>query len=196
MPSRRPEPRQLRIVHIRPISRTAKGNCYLESDTDDGVVAFWGMSGNMSNIELIQRQSSPFSVQCSCIPSKWPKHVLWVPQSSPISVIAESLDTRHKEPAAVSVDDLTCWRRAVIQILNQLEGHHGEQSGLVSRIGQLSRIGVIPREIAAFMRVITELRNVMEYESKLLSSSESEAARNAWNSISDWARSRGLHLTE
>src|SRR5882762_9629319 len=104
MPSRTPESRELRIIHVGAISRTSKGNCYLECNTGDGTVAFWGKTGNMSNITTIQQHSPPFRVQCGCIPSNWTKHDLWVPQSSPVSVLADPAETQLRESPAVSID--------------------------------------------------------------------------------------------
>ncbi len=196
MPRKKPESRQLRIIHVGSISKTSRGNCYLECDTDDGVVAFWGKTGNTLNIGLIREQPSPFGVECGCISSNWSKHVLWVPESSQVSILAQPPGIRHKESATVSLDDLTRLRRVVMRILDQLASRHGQQSGPVSRIWELSRNGVIPREVAAMMRLIIEMRNAAEYEAKLLSGSESEAVKNAWEAVSDWAKSLGLKTME
>jgi hypothetical protein len=146
----------------------------------------------MLNIDLITGQSSPFNVECGCIDSRWPKHAYWIPENSRVSILA----LQNKETSTVSLDDLTRMRRGVIRILDQLETHHIQPSGLGSRIRQLSISGVIPREIFPLMLVITEMRNAAEYESKLLTSSESEAVKFAWEAISNWAISRGLRVVE
>jgi hypothetical protein len=46
------------------------------------------------------------------------------------------------------------------------------------------------------MLLVAEMRNAAEYESKLLNSSESEAVRNAWKAVSEWASSRALQFAE
>ncbi len=92
----------------------------------------------------------------------------------------------------LSVDDLAELRRKLMSLLNKLEGQNRIQSeGIRKRISRLSQVGgPIPREIAALMTTITEMRNSAEYESKVLSTSECAVVRHAWQAIQDWAQSR------
>jgi len=94
--------------------------------------------------------------------------------------------------ALVSADQLATWRRALIGILNELEPRvqRGPDEGLAKRIHRLSHDGLIPREVVAMMRVVTEMRNMTEYQSKVLSGSESAAVTSAWAAIRDWADTR------
>jgi hypothetical protein len=64
--------------------------------------------------------------------------------------------------------------------------------GVAARIGRLSRLAVIPREVAACMRTITEMRNVAEYEAKTLSNAETAAVEASWLVIREWALARGI----
>jgi len=41
------------------------------------------------------------------------------------------------------------------------------------------------------MRVVTEMRNMTEYQAKVLSASESAAVISAWGAIRQWADTRG-----
>jgi hypothetical protein len=194
MPRSVPVLKELRIDKVDAVHKTSKGNCYLECTTTVGTVAFWGSAKNMSNINLIQRQSPPFAVQCGCIPSNWPRHKFWIPESSRVSVLTECAENALPP---VSADELARWRRVLIHLVEQLESPRAQQqAGLKSRIGQLSRNGALPREVASMMGLVAEMRNVAEYESKLLSGSESEAVRSAWKAILEWARSRGLAIKE
>jgi hypothetical protein len=108
------------------------------------------------------------------------------PVAMPLKHPARSLD------ALVSADKLATWRRALIGILNELEpkAHRGPDEGVAKRIHRLSHDGLIPREVAAMMRVVTEMRNVTEYQSKVLSGSESAAVTSAWAAIRHWADTR------
>lgn len=62
------------------------------------------------------------------------------------------------------------------------------EESVAGRIGRLSRAGAIPREVAAFMRSITEMRNVAEYQGKELSSAENRAIAAAWGVIEEWGK--------
>lgn len=92
----------------------------------------------------------------------------------------------------VSAEQLATWRRTLIGILNELERSVPRVSdeGVAKRIQRLSYGRLIPREVAAMMRVVTEMRNITEYESKVLSASESAAVSSAWAAIRSWADSR------
>jgi hypothetical protein len=83
-----PQPTELEIRSVGHVQETARGNCYVECATNLGVVAFWGKSGNMSNITAIQSRTPPFGVKCGCIPSNWQQHAMWVPEA--VAVRSES----------------------------------------------------------------------------------------------------------
>ena len=88
-------------------------------------------------------------------------------------------------------------RRALIRLLDsfeQAERHEGE--GLAARIGRLSKAAVIPREVAVCMRTITEMRNVAEYEAKVLSHAQSLAVEGAWLVVQEWAGTKGLTVSD
>jgi hypothetical protein len=111
-----------------------------------------------------------------------------------IKPVGTPLTLPSRNPVAlVSADQLATWRRALIGILNELEPRiqRGFDEGLAKRIHRLSHDGLIPREVAAMMRVVTEMRNMTEYQSKVLSSSESAAVTGAWAAIRHWAETRG-----
>lgn len=110
--------------------------------------------------------------------------------ASPGQVISESA------LFPISVSELTEWRRRLVQSLRVMDrtSSRKKDEGVAQCIARLSWAGVIPRHVAAMMRMITELRNVVEYESKPLSQAESRAARAAWDVIQEWAQVRGLDL--
>jgi len=84
------------------------------------------------------------------------------------------------------------WRHALIGILNDLDPRvpRGPNEGMAKRIQRLSIDGIIPREVAAMMRVVTEMRNMTEYQAKVLSASESAAVISSRIGASSIARSR------
>lgn len=92
----------------------------------------------------------------------------------------------------VQADLLSKWRRTLIGFLNELEPgvQRASAEGLAKRIQRLSSSRLIPREVAAMMRVVTEMRNMTEYEAKVLSASESAAVTSAWEAIRLWADTR------
>ena len=92
----------------------------------------------------------------------------------------------------VSASELSDLRRRLIQILNNLDRaqQRPQGEGVGNRIARLQREGIIPREIVATMRAITEMRNAVEYESKVLSESQSATVRAAWNTIEEWDSGR------
>jgi hypothetical protein len=69
-------------------------------------------------------------------------------------------------------------------------------SSIKSRVLDLSRNKIVPREIAQMMLLITEMRNAAEYEHKVLSASESRAVKHAWEAINEWAESQGIRLAD
>jgi hypothetical protein len=93
----------------------------------------------------------------------------------------------------VTADELTTWRRQLLRILDALEGPT-ERSGLgpAARVTRLRSAGRIPRDTAAQMLLVTEARNVAEYEDRSQTAAGAEAARSAWVAVRDWARAQGI----
>ena len=89
MAYRKPEPMEFEVTRIGATATTPKGNVSLECETGLGIVAFWGDSRSMTNIETIRHQTPPFRVLCGCIPPSrsFPQHKLWVPQSVSVEVL-------------------------------------------------------------------------------------------------------------
>jgi|GEM_PF-758128 len=119
---------------------------------------------------------------------------------NPIKYISAEQTPTTKHPvtkrSAVSETTITPsqlgdWRRAMVQLLNRIDpqGATGNES-VAARITRLSRKGVIPREVAAMMHTVREMRNVAEYQSRPLSPDETVAATAAWNIVQEWARKR------
>ena len=109
-----------------------------------------------------------------------------------------SKSTKRHPPdnLAVSADELGRVRRSLLRLLNVVEQRTSSSEGLVGRITRLSRTGTIPREIAALMRVVAEMRNASEYQAKQLSASESLALRSSWNAITEWAAKTNIPFKE
>jgi methylphosphotriester-DNA--protein-cysteine methyltransferase len=102
---------------------------------------------------------------------------------------------RPEEPdKIVDVDQLAQWRRKVIRLVGKLDQAHGRPAGkgIAGQISRLERDNVIPRDLAKFMLIVTEMRNMAEYESKILSRSESNAVRAAWKVIEEWAQANHI----
>ncbi len=119
-----------------------------------------------------------------------------------ISIGGEPTSAREPKPVTtpqtpdrqVKADELSRWRRRIVRLLDALDPYTQGEEGLAGRISRLSRSGRIPRETAALMKAVTEMRNVSEYEAKRLSTSESAAIRNAWASVVEWANSIGIDV--
>jgi hypothetical protein len=93
-----------------------------------------------------------------------------------------------------STDQLAECRRKLMRLLTTLELRNPPQEllGVGKRISMLERTGIIPREIAAMMRTITEMRSAAEYQDKILSAAESSAVSAAWSAVQEWANNRGI----
>ena len=61
---------------------------------------------------------------------------------------------------------------------------------VAQRISRLQRSGVVPRETAALMRTITDMRNAAEYQDKTLSAAENRVVWAAWEPLQEWAAER------
>jgi hypothetical protein len=92
---------------------------------------------------------------------------------------------------SLSVADLGDLKRKLEALLDTVEsGGRIPGEGVRRRVNRLSWNGnPIPRDIAALMITITEMRNSAEHEMKVLSVAESATVRNAWQAIREWAQS-------
>jgi hypothetical protein len=193
---------ELVVRSVGKLQRSPKNHPFLECLVDGGVVAVWGSHDNMANIETVSAAQVPFRLICDCIPSKWDRHDLWVYEKHNIYTIESIVTKGSKITSAaqpdptVSLNELSDWRRQIVAWVSTLEkGEPATNEGLAGRIGSLSRAGTIPREIAALMKAVTEMRNAAEYDAKVLTKNESLAIRNAWLALGEWARSRSLVST-
>jgi hypothetical protein len=190
---------ELVVRDVSSLRHSPNGHPYVECRVDGGVVAVWGSSGNMEHIEDVTRAPRPFRIICDCIPSNWAQHDLWVYERhdiysiEPVEVGRPPAVAPSSPEVSVSLQDLAEWRRRIAAWVAALEAGRGSSgNGLASRIGALSYERAIPREIAALMKAVTEMRNAAEYDSKTLSRAESLAIRNAWLAITEWAATKGL----
>ncbi len=99
-----------------------------------------------------------------------------------------------QESPSVTADDLASWRRQILRFLDMLDGRAAHGEGLVARITRLKRERRIPRDTAAQMLLVTEARNVAEYENRRPTSAGGQAVRNAWAAIVEWANGRGFNV--
>lgn len=84
-------------------------------------------------------------------------------------------------------NDLRVWRGELLRILDRLDGRRSREQGPAARVTHLREACRIPRQIAALMKALLELRNVAEYEGWEPSQAEGEAARNAWTAVYEWS---------
>ena len=94
----------------------------------------------------------------------------------------------------VSIDELGRWRRTIMAILDSVEAQTEDgvsEKAIQRRITDLSFADRLPRNVAGWMKALTEQRNVSEYQRKTLSLPESNAARANWDAIYDWAIRQG-----
>jgi hypothetical protein len=186
------------VSKVGEVRTSQQGNPFIECRADVGVVAFWGGKLDSDNIDRVQKARVPFQVTCECFKPDSMKYALWVPQVPAIIKLVEqvaspaAIGALRASQRAVSADDLAHWRRVLLQMLAAIDGSVMMQDeSVASRIGRLARERKIPREVAALMRTITEMRNSTEYEAKVLSLAESQAVSGAWQAINEWAsRSR------
>lgn len=189
------------VSKVGELRTSQRGDPFVECRTDVGIVAFWGGKLDSDNIERVQRARVPFRVTCECFKPDSKKYALWVPQVPALVELLEmSVPHQATGPQAgaqrtVSADDLSQWRRTLLQILSAIDaGTVAQGENVAFRIGRLAREGKIPREVAALMRTITEMRNTTEYEAKVLSPAESQAVSGAWQAIHEWATRTGVKL--
>lgn len=195
-----PIPTEIAVVTVGQLQHSPNGHPFVEGHARGGIVAFWGGPGNMENIRLVQHTQPPFTIICDCIKSNWPNHALWIPEKGEIYFIeptkASSIERAvgvSASAAAVTLAELAEWRHGLVSLVAQLEkaaNPENPSDGLAGRIARLSHQGVVPREIAALMRAVSEMRNAAEYEAKVLTPYESLAIRNAWEAIQQWWKRR------
>jgi hypothetical protein len=92
----------------------------------------------------------------------------------------------------VTDTDLAEWRRSILRMLDAAEGGPSSiaKEGVAARINRLTYQQRIPREIAALMRAVTEMRNREEYRPSVLTRAESTAVRAAWQAVAEWFHTR------
>jgi hypothetical protein len=180
------------VSHVGEVQLSRRGDPFVECESTTGIVAFWGGKGDRSNIDRVCAARPTFRITCHAFEPDSGKHALWVPQTARIDAIEER--GPDVDSPSVSAQDLAAWRRAIIQILNRIEGleKSSPERGVAGQIASLSRQGKVPREVAAFMRTVTEMRNTTEYEGKVLSPSESAAVSAAWSVVCEWAVGQGI----
>ena len=100
---------------------------------------------------------------------------------------------KQVEDQPVTADDLARWRRQLLRIFDGLDGRRNVATvGPGGRLNSLREAGRIPRHVAAFMKVVLEARNTVEYDNRELSRHEAGGVKNAWAAISEWAGTQGL----
>ena len=196
--------KSLTISAVGSEQASPRGHHYVECATDSGTVAFWASPRRRVNVDRIRDLVPPFSLTVSKVRHPTApysgQHAFWIPDTAELQVTrVETLDSSVADvashpvspPAHVGIDELTRWRRTLLEMLDVLDPSRAEAEGVGARIGRLSHGGVIPRHVAALMRSVTEARNVVEYERKVLSPSESAAVAAAWAAIQAWAGADG-----
>jgi len=127
---------------------------------------------------------------CShCRPAFDPSLVRRIPEPEP-----PEGESEIEEPIHITATGLADRRRGLLRLLDQIDQDHSGREGVATRIGRLTHQNRIPREVSACMRVITEMRNVAEYQAKTLSSNETAVVEAAWQVIGDWAMDSGLSV--
>ena len=201
-----PTSRTFAIEKVGTVRTSRRGDPYIECRTDLGVVAFWGGGQNRANIQRLQEASPPVKLTAACIaPSEAyaNRHALWVPQTSQLRFLNDPPRAAPKTESSpipspgrrgVSVEELAEWRRQLFTVLDAADqgGTRPAGEGVARRIRRLSHAGVIPRQVAALMTTITEMRNAAEYEAKVLSASETAAVLSTWQAIVEWAETSGF----
>jgi hypothetical protein len=162
-----------------------------------GKLAIWGREGATRNIEKVLSAGPYCTVECEVGPPGTVQaqkfgHTHWVESDHDLRVV--SAEAKAVAPR-VTPAELDAWRRAVVQLVVSVDTDRSDPAeGISSRITKLTHRGVIPREIASLMRVVTEMRNTSLYEAKVLSPSETSAVHGAWAAVQEWAHARGLKL--
>ena len=80
-----------------------------------------------------------------------------------------------------------------LMIKTSVQARDYEMQCVAEHISRLQRNGVIPRETAALMRTITEMRNAPNIKTKTLSAAESRVVWAVWEALQEWAAERGLN---
>jgi hypothetical protein len=109
----------------------------------------------------------------------------------------ESKETTSQEakPNQLTSSQLADLRRGLLRLLDELGPPLADES-LAQRIQRLSRSKVIPRGVAACMHIIRELRNVAEYDAKIISPAETQIIEGAVRVIREWAHEGGITLPD
>jgi hypothetical protein len=92
----------------------------------------------------------------------------------------------------VTADELAAWRRQLLRVLDALDNRNPPGDGPAARVTRLKKAGRIPRDTAAQMLLVSEARNVAEYEDRSQTAAGAQAVRNAWVAVLEWACSKGI----
>lgn len=132
-----------------------------------------------------------------CRPAFDPSLVRPLPQIEPDAPEEEKV-APAPEIAPITATDLADLRRELLRLLDAIDQgvERPPSEGVGARISRLSHQDVVPREVAACMRVITEMRNAVEYKKKTLSSAETTVVHAAWTVIRSWANEAGVDVTK
>ena len=114
-------------------------------------------------------KSKALQRQCAMVLIKWdgPPQGMVVHVTYSLEAAVPPVRSAQLEVSAapgMTVDELAQTRRNLLRLLNAIERRTPEKEGLVSRVTRLSRSGAVPREIAALMKVVAEMRNALAFE--------------------------------
>jgi hypothetical protein len=185
------------VSTVGEVRHSRRGDPFLECETDLGLIAIWGGKLDRANLDMVRQAATPFQLTCETITPQSRKYAYWVPETARIGNLTElktATLTTPPKPRDVTAADLATWRSSVVGILRSLDSgaRTSPDESVAGRIGRLARAGRIPRETAALMRTITEMRNTAEYEGKVLSAAESSAVSAAWEAVREWAAGQRL----
>ena len=105
----------------------------------------------------------------------------------------QSVQTKSVSMSATKLADR---RRELLRLIDKVDQgvDRPNAEGVGARISRLTRQDLIPREVSACMRVITEMRNAAEYKAKTLSDADTKAVEASWVVICEWAIDIGISL--
>ncbi len=99
-----------------------------------------------------------------------------------------------EEQINLTADNLTIMRSRILNLLNQIDPVAHGREGVAARINRLTHSGMIPAEVAPWLRTITEMRNVVDYEGREITETYSSVSLAVWNGIRTWAIENGYNL--
>jgi hypothetical protein len=114
------------------------------------------------------------------------------------AMVSDESDFGAAERVPLTANDLGELRRALMTLLIALEPRDlpsVRENGPAALIERLSKVKIIPRDVAACMRTITEIRNAAEYEANI-SRARTSAVEAALQVIREWADASGIALPD